>query len=287
MAERAGAVDRRRDLRADCGRCFGLCCVAPGFARSADFAFDKPAGQPCRHLGTGFGCAVHDRLRDLGMPGCTTYDCFGAGQQVAQVTFGGRDWREHPETAGPMFRVLGVMRALHELLWLLAEARDLPAAAPLHGDLDAAYDATSRLTDGTPAALESLDLDAHRRGVADLLRRASGLARAGLGGPDHRGADLAGARLHGADLHGADLRGALLVGADLTGADLRLADVTGADLRGADVSGTDLAETLFLSQQQANAMRGDAGTRLPATLDRPPHWPTRRAARGAPHRTEG
>jgi hypothetical protein len=38
------------------------------------------------------------------------------------------------------------------------------------------------------------------------------------------------------------------------------------------VSGTDLTETLFLSQQQANAARGDAGTRLPPGLDRPAHW---------------
>jgi hypothetical protein len=50
-----------------------------------------------------------------------------------------------------MFRVLGVMRALHELLWLLAEARALPAAALLRGDLDAAHDATCRLADGTAA----------------------------------------------------------------------------------------------------------------------------------------
>src|SRR5689334_6882109 len=210
------------------------------------------------------------------MPGCTTYDCFGAGQQVAHLTFGGRDWRELPNPAVWMIRELGAMLALLERLGLLADARGLAAAVPLLGDLDAAYDATWRLTDGTPATLESVDVDARRRGVAGLLRRASGLARAGLGGPGHRGADLAGGRLQGADLHGADLRGALLVGADLTGADLRLADVTGADLRGADVSGTDLAETLFLSQQQANAMRGDAGTRLPATLERPSHWPTRR-----------
>ena len=29
---------------------------------------------------------------------------------------------------------------------------------------------------------------------------------------------------------------------------------------------------LFLSQQQASSARGDAGTRSPPTLDRPPHW---------------
>ena len=48
--------DERAHLRADCSRCAGLCCVAPPFAASADFAFDKPAGQPCRHLRADFRC---------------------------------------------------------------------------------------------------------------------------------------------------------------------------------------------------------------------------------------
>jgi hypothetical protein len=36
--------------RADCGNCAALCCVAPGFAASADFAIGKGPGQPCPHL---------------------------------------------------------------------------------------------------------------------------------------------------------------------------------------------------------------------------------------------
>ena len=32
------------DLRADCARCAGLCCVVPAFTESADFAIDKPSG---------------------------------------------------------------------------------------------------------------------------------------------------------------------------------------------------------------------------------------------------
>ena len=108
--------DARVGLRADCGRCFGLCCVAPAFAASADFAIDKAAGQPCPNLRPDFGCGIHDELRPRGFRGCTVYDCFGAGQQVAQVTFGGRDWRGAPHTAGEMFAVFAVMRQLHELL---------------------------------------------------------------------------------------------------------------------------------------------------------------------------
>jgi hypothetical protein len=62
-----------------------------------------------------FRCAIHPRLRQLGFPGCTVYDCFGAGQHVSQVTFGGQDWRRVPHTAQRMFDVFAIMRPLHEL----------------------------------------------------------------------------------------------------------------------------------------------------------------------------
>jgi uncharacterized protein YjbI with pentapeptide repeats len=271
----------RGSLRADCERCFGLCCVAPAFSASADFAIDKPAGQACPHLGPAFGCGIHDELRQRGFPGCTVYDCFGAGQQVAQVTFGGRDWRQAPQTARQMFDVFAVMRQLHELLWYLTEALAQQAARPLHGELRRALDETGRLTGGRPDALLGLDVAAHRSQVNALLLRVSELARAGLSRPanDHRGADLSGADLRGADLSGASLRGARLIAADLRRAGLRLADLTGADLRGADLRGAELTGSLFLTQAQLAAANGDADTKLPPSLARPAHWPP--PARGA------
>ena len=288
------AADGHPALAADCERCFGLCCVVPAFSASADFAIDKPAGQPCRHLQPGFGCGIHSGLRQRGFRGCAVYDCFGAGQQVSQVTFGGRDWRQHPETAGQMFEVFEVMRQLHELLWYLTAALALPDARPVHPELRRAAAATGAMTRGQPAALLELDLSGHRGDVNALLLRASELARARVAGAvadpgaadhraadhraadhraaDHRGADLAGARLPGADLAGASLRGASLIAADLSRADLRLADLTGADLRDADLRGADLTESLFVTQSQLDAARGDAATRLPPSLSRPAHW---------------
>jgi uncharacterized protein YjbI with pentapeptide repeats len=267
-------------LTADCSRCAGLCCVALPFAASSDFAADKAAGTPCTHLRSDFRCGIHTGLREAGYPGCTVYDCFGAGQQVVQVTFGGRDWRAHPELAEPMFAVFPVVRVLHELLRYLTEARALPAAAPLAGPLDEAIATTERLAGGTPDELAALDVEPHRRAVADLLGQVSDRARGR--GVDHRGAQLLGARLRGADLRRASFRGALLVGADLGGADLRGADLLGADLRGADLAGADLRDTLFLTGAQVAAARGDTGTRLPPALPRPAHWtaatrPSRRA----------
>jgi len=247
------------NLSAECEQCAALCCVAPAFARSADFAIDKPAGTPCRNLLADFRCGIHDRLDDRGFHGCVVFDCFGAGQHVTQGTFGGRDWRSTPGIAGSMFATLPIMRALHELLWHLTEARKLPEAARLHTDLDAALAETARLTEGSPEDLATLDVDGHRHRVNRLLTKSSELARAGTPKPDHRGANLIGRRLRGRDLRGANLRGAVLIGADLREADLRRADFTGADLRGADLRGADLRDALFLTAAQLRAAhRGDS-----------------------------
>ncbi|MEU1003920.1 pentapeptide repeat-containing protein [Streptomyces tibetensis] len=263
------------ELRGDCERCFGLCCVALPFAASADFAVDKAAGTPCRNLREDHRCGIHARLRQKGFTGCTVYDCFGAGQQVSQITFGGQDWRTGPpERARHMFDVFPVVRQLHELLWYLTEALTLPAARPVHAELREALEKTEELTGGTPEELAALDVAAHRQEVNVLLLRTSELARAGFKGrkKDRRGADLMGARLKGADLRGACLRGAYLIAADLTGADLRGADLIGADLRDADLTDADLTGAFFLTQPQVNAARGSAGTRLPGSVTRPGHW---------------
>jgi uncharacterized protein YjbI with pentapeptide repeats len=265
----------RADLRADCERCFGLCCVALPFAASADFAIDKQAGTPCPNLRGDHRCGIHATLRQKGFTGCTVYDCFGAGQQVSQITFGGQDWRSGSrEHARLMFDVFPVVRQLHELLWYLSEALTLPAARPLHAELRRLLQETESLAGQAPDQLAALDVGAHRQTVNVLLLEASELTRAGVRGrkKDRRGADLIGARLKGADLRGANLRGAYLIAADLTGADLRDADLIGADLRDAELTDADLTGAFFLTQPQLNAARGSAGTRLPGSVTRPVHW---------------
>jgi uncharacterized protein YjbI with pentapeptide repeats len=258
-------------LQADCANCFGLCCVALPFARSADFAIDKPAGRPCPHLRSDFACEIHARLRPEGFPGCTSYECFGAGQRIAQVTFGGRDWRAHPQLATPMFEAFQVMRQLHELLRYLTEALTWEQAAPVHIDLRGALTETEQAATGDADALTGLDVNGLRVEVAPLLRRASALVR-GARAVDRAGADLMGADLQGVDLRNADLRGAYLIGADLRGVQLWHADLLGADLRDADVRGADLRDALFLTPPQVSATKGDAATQIPEAMRRPTHW---------------
>lgn len=266
--------DKRLSLRADCQHCFALCCVVPAFSASADFAIDKDAGHACPNLQSDFRCGVHLRLRQEGFPGCTVYDCFGAGQKVSQVTFDGQDWRRAPRTAKQMFEVFPIMRQLHELLWYLTEALTLNRARPLHSELGLALYETERITHHSPDSLMKLDVAALRHDVNALLLRTSELVRADVRRPkmDRRRADLIGANLNGADLRGANLRGAYLIGADLRGADLRMADLIGADFRDADLTGADLTGSIFLIQSQLDAAKGDTKTVLPSSFTRPTHW---------------
>jgi uncharacterized protein YjbI with pentapeptide repeats len=248
------------ELRADCSSCSALCCVAPAFAASADFALDKPAGRPCPNLRADFRCGIHAELRERGFGGCTVYDCFGAGQRVTRAA--GTDWQRTPSAAGQIFAAFGAARVLHELLFYVAAALELPAAADAHADLRAAFAETDRLAGGGVEELARLDVDAHRDRVNAVLQRASELARAGVRNrAELRGAVLVGADLRGADLRGANLRGAVLVGADLRGADLALADLTGADLRGVRADEGGLRDALFVTQAQLAALTTPAPTR--------------------------
>jgi hypothetical protein len=251
-------------LVADCGSCFALCCVLLPFQAVSGFGIDKPGGVPCPNLAGDDRCRIHATLREDGWTGCSTFDCFGAGQQVSQVTYGGVSWREH-DNLGEMAAVLSVMRVLHEMLTHLLEVdrrSPEPAAAELATEI-------VRMTGSTPNELLDIDLDYLHDRVGAVLGSASARLRSG---PSYRSRDLAGQDLRAVALCDADLRGALLIAADLRGLGLGRADLLGADLRDTDVRGADLSETLFLSQSQVNAARGDGRARIPERLARPSHW---------------
>jgi hypothetical protein len=256
-------------LVADCGSCFGLCCVLLPFQAASGFGLDKPGGTPCPHLASDDRCGIHATLREDGWAGCSIFDCFGAGQRVSQVTYGGVSWREQ-DNLPEMAAVLSVMRLLHEMLAHLGEAR---RRSPEPG-LRALEEHIVGLTGADPTELLGVDLDELQPRVAAVLEAASARLRRAHSGsaPSYRGQDLAGRDLRRWDLHDADLRGALLIRADLREQDLGRADLLGTDLRDADLRGTNLAEVLFLSQSQLNAAHGAGGTAIPGRLVRPEHW---------------
>lgn len=269
-------------FQADCANCFGLCCVALAFTASADFPVDKAGGVPCRNLEENFRCGIHRNLRLSGYSGCTVFDCLGAGQKVSQLTFGGMNWKDHPESAQKMFQVLPVMQQLHEMMFYLTQAIERYDMGELKLALRKSRQAIGRLSLESPENLLKADLPHYRRCINDLLVQVSDEVRLESGrynkkmnrkkGPDYQGTDLIGAKFHGRDMRGSLFRSAYLIAADLSCTDLRNSDFIGADLRNADISGADLSSSLYLTQMQLNSAQGNAYTKLPAMLSRPAHW---------------
>jgi len=248
------------ELSADCTRCHALCCVLLPYRREGGFGADKPGGVACHHLRADDRCEIHADLRELGWPSCVTFDCFGAGQHVTQVTYAGASWRDQRTEGdlGEMAAVLSTMRRVHEMLLHLAEVAERspdPAAAVLAERL-------LGLRDDTPVEILTADLDELQEECGDLLASASLRVR-GPGTPDLTHADLAGQDLRRRDLRAASLRGALLIGADLRGVAFGPADLLGADLRGADLRDADLGDALFLTGPQLAGARTDERTVRP------------------------
>ncbi len=96
------------------------------------------------------------------------------------------------------------------------------------------------------------------------------------------GANLSNAKAQFVDFREANMKHATLVGALLQGADLRKAnlqyadfsasELKGVNLGGANLCGADLSSANGLTQVQLDSAFGDAGTLLPANLEKPDHW---------------
>ncbi|MRG85931.1 pentapeptide repeat-containing protein [Salinibacillus xinjiangensis] len=265
------------DLNSDCKNCFGLCCVALPYGKSADFPFNKDGGIPCQNLCSNHLCAIHDQLSEKGFRGCVSYECFGAGQHVSQSIFRGKDWREDIELAEEMFAVFPLVQQLHEMLWYLKQALTLKETRSIQTKLQMIYEETVELTVKNPKEIVELDIAEHRSQVDTLLVETSKIYRNDI---ENKGKkkwikkdeDLLGANLQGLNLQGEDLRGKLMIASNLKNSDLRKADFIGADLRDANLSGADLSEALFLTQSQINSAIGDIHTKIPTYVEKPSHW---------------
>jgi hypothetical protein len=154
-----------RALRADCGRCSGLCCVAPPFDAVQGFGYDKPAHEPCRHLDAGARCTIHARRAEAGFAGCAAFECWGAGQRVTQQ-FGGAAWRRSAADAAAMFDAYFVLLRLHELMAMLAAAAERWGAQPALIEQWHALDAH-----GERGAASAAELPALRERTLALIAR--------------------------------------------------------------------------------------------------------------------
>lgn len=156
------------DFTPDCQNCAALCCVALAFDKGEMFAFDKPAGVACKHLG-GHLCGIHSELDSAGLRGCVQYQCDGAGQRVVQEVFAGQSWQENPTLLPPMLAAFSQMRQVHGLLALLNTAKALPLKAPQRADL-VALEAQLSPKEWTPQTLATFERSELPKLVRTYLR---------------------------------------------------------------------------------------------------------------------
>ena len=264
-------------LKSDCKNCFGLCCVALPYGKSADFPYNKDGGEPCRNLLSNNRCKIHNELRDKGFRGCVSYECFGAGQHVSQNIYDGRDWRSDSEVSKEMFTVFPLIQQLHEMLWYLNQALSLKEAQSIYSSLQNVYDETVELTLKSPEEILQLDIPVHRSKVNMLLIETSEMYRKQITNKGEKikvkkSLDYMGANLKGRNFRGFSFRGMLMIAANLSHADLSKADFIGADLRDADLSNANLSGAIFLTQSQINSAKGNIHTKVPNFLEKPLHW---------------
>jgi len=160
------------DLRADCSRCTGLCCVAQAFYAIQGFAFDKPAHTACRYLTRDNRCAIHNSRASRGFPGCVAFDCYGAGQRVTKM-FNGMNWRTADQAAvEKQFSAYTAILPLHRLMAMLALA-ETTVPPPLATEMRLKREQLNDLCRSETATTPALDIAKLQTEVLDLIRSAS------------------------------------------------------------------------------------------------------------------
>ncbi len=154
-------------FRSDCSQCCGLCCVAPAFFAIQGFGADKPAHTPCDHLDSLGRCGIHQVRDASGYTACAGFDCYGAGQWVTQVLYGGATWSESPEVAEEMFRAYRLCLQLFELAAML-EVAIAQASPSMRSELCARRDAIVDLCKPHRIRQGSTDVGRLRREVRQL-----------------------------------------------------------------------------------------------------------------------
>lgn len=282
IIDKEAARQIREGMKADCTKCFSLCCTALNIVASSDFSINKPAGTPCLNLQPNYSCQIHSQLRDKGFKGCTVFDCLGAGQVVSQVTFKGQSWRGNPEIGKKMFQVFPIMEQLHEMIAYVSEALSYEIPEDIADKLRIQLRKLQYLTELDADDLLALDLIMYRFSLNEILTIASNFVRekaiSKLPGNrnikdfDHARVDWIGKKLEGKDLRASDFRGAYLIASDMRNSDLREVNFIGADLRDVNLGGADLSTSMFLTQMQINSAKGNEMTRLPIYIQKPSHW---------------
>ncbi|MBS7528381.1 pentapeptide repeat-containing protein [Fusibacter paucivorans] len=264
--------EKFKPLQSDCLNCSGLCCVALYFSKTDGFPENKDAGKPCLYLQQDYLCKIHESLACKNMKGCIGYDCCGAGQAVTAI-YKGETWKTLPEKSQEIFNVFKIIFQLHQMRWFLLEASMMTHAKILAPKINALIEENRRYCSNSPTDLISLDLKHYKKQVNGLLKEIGRMLRTHFPKQSENHAiDYMGRNFKNRSFDGFDFSMLLLIASNFSGCTFSGANFLGTDLRDCCFNGANLSETVFLTQMQVNAARGDANTQLPRFLTRPVTW---------------
>lgn len=168
------------ELRANCNRCEGLCCIVLAFDESAGFGLSKAAGDRCPHLTAGNRCSIHSRLRQRGFSGCAGYDCYGAGQRATELVRGAA-WFAGPDERAALFDIFWRLYTIHESLVLLEQAARLDLPPEHEAERARLQSELETLAALGREALSAVEIDRPCRAVRHFLRTLQRVTRLGRG----------------------------------------------------------------------------------------------------------
>jgi len=264
--------DLRKNLKIDCKKCSGLCCVALYCTKTDGFPANKEAGTPCKHLDSDFSCKIHSRLADNNYKGCLAYDCFGAGQRTTQLYLPDGTWETNSEQKDKLFQVFIIVYQLHQMLWYLVEAFTLTSDELLKSTIDSLISENEQILQQPMDHIAMLDLSEYRSNVNNVLKQISTDISANDTSSQIHGLNYLGKNFKKANLDRKNFSMSLMIAANLSGCSLKNTNFLGADLRDANIRNADLSKSIFLTQMQINSAIGNSNTKISIYLTRPATW---------------
>ncbi len=261
--------DLRKNLKIDCKKCSGLCCVALYCTKTDGFPANKEAGTPCKHLDSDFSCKIHSRLADNNYKGCLAYDCFGAGQRTTQLYLPDGTWETNSEQKDKLFQVFIIVYQLHQMLWYLVEAFTLTSDELLKSTIDLLISENEQMLQQPMDHIAMLDLSEYRSNVNIVLKQISTDISANDTSSQIHGLNYLGKNFKKANLDRKNFSMSLMIAANLSGCSLKNTNFLGADLRDANIRNADLSKSILLTQMQINSAIGNSNTKIPIYLTRP------------------
>lgn len=202
------------------------------------------------------------------------YDCFGAGQFVTRHLKSAPNWLtiSSQEADEIINFYLAVMR-VHQTLWYLTQCIILQLPQSEKQQAKSLINEGRAFLEKPCITLAGLNTQPFCEQANQYLKHICALYQKNSSKTsDKQTKNYMGKNMKRKNLEGKDFSMSLLIAANFEQANLSGANFLGADMRDTNLCNTDVSQSLFLTQIQINAAKGNKNTILPPYLHKPEAW---------------